>query len=99
MLIVTTHPEFIDTALQELKRLDKRLTQVAMLAPGIVLCATPQVDTLMRLAAEQLPVFVRHLAPVQTIVPLHNTEQDISDIAVALAGLPTFALLERGQRF
>ena len=99
MLIVTAQPEFIDAALQELKHLDKQLTQVAMLAPGIALCAIPQVDTLMRLAAEQLPIFVRHLAPVQAIVPLHNTEQDISNIAIALAGLPAFTLLEHGQRF
>ena len=99
MLIVTAHPEFIDDAVSELKRFDKRLTFIDELAPGIGLCATPEVNTLMRLAAEQRPIFVRHLAPVQAIVPLTNNEQDVSELAVTIAGLPTFAYFEPGQRF
>ncbi len=55
MVIVTTHPEFSDAGFSELKQLDKRLTLVAQLAPGITLCATPQVETLMHMAAEQQP--------------------------------------------
>ncbi|GAC1618181.1 MAG: SAM-dependent methyltransferase [Ktedonobacteraceae bacterium] len=99
MLIITAQLEFLDAAFQELKRLDKQLTQVEILAPGLALCATPQVAPLMRLAAEQHLIFVRHLAPVQSIIPLNNTEQDVSDIAVATATLPAFERLERGQRF
>jgi 23S rRNA (cytidine2498-2'-O)-methyltransferase len=99
LLIVTAHPEFLDASLFELKRLDKRLTQSELLAPGIALCTTPDVTSLMRLTAEQHPIFVRHLAPVQAIVPLQNTEQDVSELAVAVASLPTFDYLERGQRF
>ena len=99
MVIVTAHPEFSDAAFSELKQLDKRLTRVAQLAPGILLCATPEVEALMRTAAEQHPMFARHLAPVQTIVNLTNTEQDIGTLAVKLADLPTFLQLERGQYF
>ncbi len=32
-------------------------------------------------------------------MPLTNSEQDIGELAVAIAGLPTFAQLERGQHF
>jgi len=104
-LIVTAHPEFIDVAFDELKRFDRSLHYVELLAPGILLCGFPQatlphdVTALMRLAAEQRPIFVRHLAPVQTVIHLNNTESDIGELALAIATLPTFALLERGQHF
>lgn len=99
LLIVTAHAEFLDAALDELRHLDKQLTRVDLLAPGIMLCATPHVTTLARLAAEQHPIFVRHIAPVQAIVPLTNTEQDMRELASAIASLPTFEQLEPGQRF
>jgi len=99
LLIVTAHPEFLDASLFELKRLDKQLMQSKLLAPGIALCTASNAPSLMRLVAEQHPIFVRHLAPVQAIVPLHNTEQDVSDLALAMASLPSFDYLERGQRF
>lgn len=99
LLIVTAHPEFLDASIFELKRLDNRLAQSELLTPGIALCTVPEATTLMRLAAEQHPIFVRHLAPVQAIVPLHHTEQDLGTLATALANLPTFNMLERGQRF
>lgn len=104
-LIVTAHPEFIDEAFDEFKRFDRNLRYVELLAPGILLCGFPQatlphdVITIMRLAAEQRPIFVRHLAPVQAVIHLSNTESDIGELALALAKLPTFALLERGQHF
>jgi 23S rRNA (cytidine2498-2'-O)-methyltransferase len=98
-LIVTAHPEFLDAGLAEIRRFDKRLVNVEPLGPGIALCTTPDVPTLMRLAAEQHPIFVRHIAPVQTIVPLSDTEHDVGKLALATATLPTFERLERGQRF
>lgn len=55
--------------------------------------------SLMQRAANEHPTFVRHLAPVQTIVDLHSGEEDIGTIATALATLPSFALLEKGTRF
>jgi len=98
-LIVTAHPEFLEAALHELQRLDKTLKSGALLAPGIALCSTSDVLLLMGLAAEQRPIFARHLAPVQTVVPLSNSEQDIGALAIAIADLPAFAMLEKGQHF
>ncbi len=99
LLIVTAHPEFLDAGLQELKRVDKRLMTVEELAPGIALCETSDATALMRLSAEQHPIFIRHLAPVQAIVDLTNTEADIGTLALSIAQLPTFVQLERGIRF
>jgi 23S rRNA (cytidine2498-2'-O)-methyltransferase len=105
VFIVTAHQEFIDVAFDELKRLDKKLLYGELLAPGILLCGFPQatqphdITALMRLAAEQRPIFVRHLAPVQKVINLSNTENDIGELALTVANLPTFTLLERGQRF
>src|SRR5437660_11996538 len=86
-LLVTAQPEFLDAAVDELKHIDKRLARVDELAPGIALCATPDSIALMRLASEQHPIFVRHLAPVQAVVPLSNMEQDIQALAIATASL------------
>lgn len=99
MVIVTAHPEFLEAALDELKNLDRQFSFVQLLAPGIALCETPRAATLARLAVEQRPVFARHLAPVQAVVPISNSEQDIGTLAVVIAGLPAFAQLERGQYF
>ncbi len=83
----------------ELKQLDKQLTAIEELQAGIILCTTPNVAAAMQRAASAKPVFVRHLAPAQTVVDLHNDESDIGRIAEALAMLPSFALLEKGVRF
>jgi 23S rRNA (cytidine2498-2'-O)-methyltransferase len=69
------------------------------IAPGIVLCSTPDTMVLLNRAAKEHPIFVRHLAPAQTIVDLANDEQDIGRIATAIAALPTFLQLERGIHF
>lgn len=104
-LIVTAHPEFMNVAFDELKSLDNSLYNLESLAPDILLCGFPQatplqeITALMRKAAEQRPIFVRHLAPVQAMVNLSNTENDMGELALAIANLPTFTLLERGQRF
>lgn len=98
-VIITAHAEFLESALQELKRLEKELRGVEVLAPGIALCRVPDAARFMHMVAETRPVFTRHLAPVQAISRLTNTEADLETLAVTLAGLPTFPMLERGQRF
>jgi 23S rRNA (cytidine2498-2'-O)-methyltransferase len=104
-LIVTAHQEFIDVAFEELKRFDKNLLYGELLAPGILLCTLPRdtyphdLTSLTRQAVQQRPIFARHLAPVQAVINLSNTENDIGELALAIANLPTFTLLERGQRF
>jgi 23S rRNA (cytidine2498-2'-O)-methyltransferase len=99
LLIVTAHPEFLEAAIDELQHLDERLTSESILAPGIALCRTSDVAALMRFAAKQRPTFVRHLAPAQAIIDLTSTEEDIGKIALTIADMPSFSMLERGQRF
>jgi len=99
LLIVTAQPEFLTAALDELKRLDQRLTSIEVLNPGIALCAASDVATLMRLASKTRPIFVRHLAPAQGVISLSNTERDIGKLALAVANLPAFQQLERGVHF
>jgi len=105
VFIVTAHQEFVDAAFDELKRFDKKLIYGELLAPGILLCTFPgdthplDLTVFLRQLKQQRPIFVRHLAPVQAVIHLYNTENDIGDLALAIANLPTFSLLERGQRF
>ncbi len=99
LLIVTAHLEFLEAALDELKRLDKQLASGEVLAPGIVLCSCPDAPTLMHEAAKVRPTFVRHLAPAQAVINLSNTERDTGALALAVASLPDFQQLERGVRF
>lgn len=89
----------MEAAAGELKRLDNDLQYETLLAPDIALCASGDAAHLMSRAATERPIFVRHLAPVQAVIPLHNNEQDVGALAVAIAELPSFAMLERGQRF
>lgn len=98
-LIVTAHAEFLESALHELKRLENRLYDVEMLAPDSALFHVPDSAKFRRAVAETRPIFVRHLAPVQAVIKLTNTEADLERLAVALAELPAFSMLERGQRF
>ena len=105
VFIVTAHQEFVDAAFDELKRFDKKLIYSELLAPGVLLCTLPRdahpldLTVFLRQVKQQRPIFVRHLAPVQAVMHLNNTENDIGDLALAIANLPTFILLERGQRF
>lgn len=105
VLIVTAHQEFIDAAFDELKRFNTNLLYGELLAPGILVCTLPSdthphdLTSLTRQAIRQRPIFVRHLAPVQAIIQLSNTDNDIGEIALTIANLPTFTLFERGQRF
>jgi len=98
-LIITAHAEFLESALNELKRLENRLHDVEVLAPGIALCSVPDLPKFKRMVAETRPIFTRHLAPVQAVIAIKNTEADLANLAVSLAELPTFSMLERGQRF
>jgi len=99
LLIVTAHPEFLDAALNELRRLDDGFACVEVLNPGIALCACLDVAALMRTTARNRPTFVRHLFPVQAVINLSITEHDIGTLALAVANLPGFRQLERGVHF
>jgi 23S rRNA (cytidine2498-2'-O)-methyltransferase len=99
LLIITAQPEFLEAAVNELKIFDKRLTIQKLLAPGIALCEDPDVQPLMHMATREKPIFVRHLAPVQATIQLENSDKDFGTLAIAIADLPTFSMLERGTRF
>ena len=98
-ILITAHAEFLDDALRELKHLEREMRSVDTLAPGIALGSVPDAPIFTRAVAENRPIFVRHLAPVQAIIQLQNTEEDLEQLAVSLAELPTFPMLERGQHF
>src|SRR5579875_2541888 len=53
----------------------------------------------MRKIGQAHPTFVRHLAPVQRIIEIANNEQDIGQMALAIATLPTFTQLQAGTHF
>ena len=99
LLIVTAHPEFLDAALDELRRRDNGSATVEVLNPGIALFACLDVAALMQATARNRPTFVRHLAPAQAVINLSNTEHDIGTLALAVANLPGFQQLERGVHF
>jgi 23S rRNA (cytidine2498-2'-O)-methyltransferase len=99
LCIITTQQEFIQAALAELKTIDKRLSLVEDLIPGIVLCGAPDIAQFMKIVSNTHPIFVRHIAPVQAIIDLNNTEQDIGELALAILQLPGFSQLERGVHF
>jgi 23S rRNA (cytidine2498-2'-O)-methyltransferase len=98
-VVVTSQAEFALAALHELQRLDPQLEQLDTLAPGVLLCMSENVLLLQRKAAEHRPTFARHLAPVQAYIDLTNSERDLEAIALAIAELPEFRLIERGGRF
>jgi 23S rRNA (cytidine2498-2'-O)-methyltransferase len=98
-VIVTAQAEFARAAVAELRQFDEHIRLREELSPGILLCQTSHTARLMQQAASELPVFIRHLAPVQTIVALEQTEQDIGQLATAIVALPTFQLLEKGRYF
>ena len=98
-VLITAHPEFLGAALDEMRRLEPELLIHAELTPEIALVEVPNVEALARRIAQQHLIFVRHLAPVQAQVTLDGTLNDIATLALTAADLPTFSVLERGQRF
>ncbi|HCI80244.1 MAG TPA: hypothetical protein DHW02_11210 [Ktedonobacter sp.] len=98
-ILVTAHPEFMQAALAELHQLDKKFASEEELTPAITLCTSSDTMALLQRAMKAQLIFVRHLAPVQAIVDLTNTQEDLVRLASAIADLPTFAQLERGVPF
>jgi len=99
LCLVTAQPEFTDAALAELQALDPSLSMEEEITPGILLCRIEDVARFMTVASKARPTFTRHIAPVQSIVPLENSENDLGEIALAIVQLPGFAQLERGVHF
>jgi 23S rRNA (cytidine2498-2'-O)-methyltransferase len=99
LCVVTAQPEFTTAALSELKAIEKQFSIIEELAPGITLCGVPDIARFQHMVANERPIFTRHIAPVQTIVDLTNSEQDLGKIALATLELPGFNQLGRGVHF
>ncbi|VAW30737.1 23S rRNA (cytidine(2498)-2'-O)-methyltransferase [hydrothermal vent metagenome] len=80
-LIATANDHFANMALAELKAVDGQV--VAQLAPGIWAVHLPQdFFTLAERWRAAPPVFVRHICPVQTIIPLADGIEKVLETAV-----------------
>lgn len=99
LLLITAHTEFLQAAIAELQHIDARLEYVKTITPEIALCRVPDSIPTMRKIGQAHPTFVRHLAPVQHIIEIANNEQDIGQMALAIATLPTFTQLQAGTHF
>lgn len=99
LLLVTAHDEFLQAAIQELQHIDTRLEYLEALSPEVALCRVPDNAIFMRKVVQAHPIFTRHLAPAQCVIEIANNEQDIGQMALAIAVLPAFSQLEPGTYF
>ncbi|MEZ4832276.1 MAG: SAM-dependent methyltransferase [Caldilineaceae bacterium] len=83
-LILTADPDFLDLALAEAQRAATEVTQVAQLAPGIVLLDC--VEGFWGMAEswrQEPPIFVRHIHPVDVTASLRGAADDVFAIVDA----------------
>jgi 23S rRNA (cytidine2498-2'-O)-methyltransferase len=81
-LILTCDPDFNDLALDEFRRDSINGVPVAELAPGVWLAESD--DGFWSLAETwqaKPPIFMRHLCPVDTVLPLVGTAEDVAALA------------------
>lgn len=102
-LVLTSDEGSVDLAEQELHRAAMQSKVIADLAPGVLLVDAGQPFALLAAAwAAAAPIFVRHICPVQAVVPLWDSPGDPDELAEALAGPPSGGLagqLEPAQPF
>jgi 23S rRNA (cytidine2498-2'-O)-methyltransferase len=80
-LVLTCDDGSLDLAEQELLRIAPAAFVAAHLAPGIMLVDAGQpFGTLVAAWAAAPPIFVRHICPVQAVVPLWGGEGDLVDL-------------------
>lgn len=98
--IFSADPEFLNTALTELKIADQQIKLERLLAPGVGLIVS-QLDELSFFTIVELaqPVFVRHLVPVQGELPLERDLIDIEKIVAAIIKLPALNLIKKKIAF
>ncbi len=88
--LITSAPEFDEAARAELAGYDPTVTGLQpgeKLAPGLFLVESQLADFAAKVAANP-PIYVRHLFPVQAIVPLENSLADLEKLAESAARLP-----------
>ena len=78
-LILTADPDFADLALAELQQADRAAQVLAQLATGIWAVHVPSgFWSLAERWQAQPPIFVRHICPVDTAVPLPHSHKDVT---------------------
>ncbi len=92
-LIATCAPESAVVAHKELRRVESAVAVDAWLDDGVALMTAPDPAAFAATLAADPPVFVRHLAPADLIVPLTGSPADITSLADAVAAtyLPQIA--------
>ncbi|MFN8495944.1 MAG: SAM-dependent methyltransferase [Caldilineaceae bacterium] len=82
--ILTADPDFVDLALAEVRRAHAHVVET--LAPGVLLAEAKQpFETLAEAWRTNPPIFVRHICPIQHIVPLQAVAD--ADLAALRAGV------------
>jgi 23S rRNA (cytidine2498-2'-O)-methyltransferase len=94
--ILTCSPYFIEAALNELRRHHPQIAVVQQLAPGYVFLETPTpFDKLTVPWQQRLPIYLHHFAPVQTILPLQGSLDDLNQLRQsARAFIPPDAMVQ-----
>ncbi len=93
--LVTSSDEFENAAHAELRRSDPKLQPGETLAPGLFLVSSQYAeDDFAAIVAQEPPIYARHLFPVQAIIPLTKTLDDLDKLAESVAGLPGLAILD-----
>lgn len=102
-LVLTCDEGAVDLAEHELRRAASHSKVAAHLTPGVLFvdAGLPFFELAAAWAAEP-PIFVRHMCPVQTVIPLWDSPGDPDEMAAALAppsgdGLAAYVASE--QRF
>lgn len=82
--ILTADPDFVDLALAEVRRAHAHVVEA--LTPGVLLAEAKQpFETLAEAWRTNPPIFVRHICPVQQIVPLQAvTDADLVSLRAAV---------------
>jgi 23S rRNA (cytidine2498-2'-O)-methyltransferase len=92
--LITASDEFENAARAELGRYAPDLEQGYSLAPGLFLVSTALDETdFATKVVQELPIYARHLFPVQATVSLTKTPDDLAQLAQVVESLPRRAML------
>lgn len=103
-MILTCDEGSVDLAEQELLRVAPKAAVAAHFAPGVMLVDARRAFTAVAAQWAKTPaIFVRHICPVQRVVPLWGAESDLEDLVGALGeqqgGEALMAVLTPAERF
>lgn len=82
--ILTCSPYFTDSALNEIRRCQPQTTVCQHLAPGhLIVQALCSFDELTHPWHHRLPIYLHHLFPIHTVLPLEATQHDLPELKQA----------------